>query len=339
MKTKILFAILFLTCVCNAQAPINSYYPVNGATYTVVSTAVPLDHSPSGENAIWNFVDLTQIGSSTDNNLAPTAQESITFPGTTTNTVTTTTTGLIVSDSKIYSKENAGEISITGLFNPQIELNFNTNNALLGTFPLNYGFANADTMAGTFTSGAFSGGVTGTSNTSVDAYGTLNLNINGSGVVSYEVTRLKSVQDITMTLGILGTVGTIVQTLHYYYINGGPNSPIFRSSRTIANVPLQGINNEIYDQFERYDLPLSINQSNGNNNALTLFPNPTQDLLYFRYNNQKIKQITISDMSGRIVFEDGNIGESVSLKHLQSGIYSVTIETKSGKATQKFVKN
>lgn len=339
MKTKLLLPIMLFNLVCVAQAPINSYYPVNGATYTVVSTAVPLDHTPAGANAMWNFVDLTQIGSSIDNNLAPTTQESTTFPGTTTNTVTTTTLGLIVSESKIYSKEMAGETSITGLINPQIELNFNTNNALLGTFPLNYGFANLDNMAGTFTSGTFTGGVTGTSDTSVDAYGTLNLNINGTGVVSYEVTRLKSIQNITMTLGIFGTVGTIEQTLHYYYLNGGPNSPIFRSSRTIANVPLQGINNEVYEQFEKYDLPLSVNQNNLNNTSLTLYPNPTQDVLFLKSKNEKISGLTITDMSGRIVFVGENIENSVSLKNLQSGIYSATVTTNAGKTTRKFVKN
>ncbi len=338
MKSKLLFAILIFSMVCNAQAPINSYYPVNGSTYTVVSTSIPLDQNPSGQSASWNFVDLTQIGSSTDNNLTPTLQEITTYPNTTTSTVTVSTIGLNVSDSKIYSKEILGVVSITGLINPQIELNFATNNALLGTFPLSYGYSNLDNLAGTFTSGNTNGNVTGTINVSVDAYGTLNLNIDGTGVTSYEVTRLKSIQNITMTLGFLGTVGTIEQTLHYYYINGGSNSPIFRSSHTIVNVPLQGINNEVYDQFEKYNLPLGVNQSITINNAMTIYPNPTQDRLYFDNQNQKIIRVTITDISGRIVFENSNIEDSVSLGNLQSGIYNATIETNSGKTIRKIVK-
>jgi len=339
MKTKLLFTFYFFTLFCAAQAPITSYYPVNGAVYKVVSSSSPLDHSPSGANAIWNFTTLAQIGTSTDSNLTPTGDELTTYPNTTTNTVTTTTVGITVSESKIYSKDIAGEISITGLFNPQIELNFATDNALVGTFPLNYGYSNTDNIAGTFTSGTFSGGVAGTINASVDAYGTLTLNIDGAGETSYQVTRLKSIQHITMSYGIFGNIGTIDQTLYYYYINGVPNSPIFRTSSTLVNVPLQGINNQTYLQLEKYDIPLGVTQSSNSLTSLTLFPNPTQDKLNIIAEHIAIQQITISDMSGRIVLHKVGAVETLSLGDLQKGIYNATIVTASGTKTQKIIKN
>jgi Secretion system C-terminal sorting domain len=338
MKTKLLLIVPFFSLLCTAQAPINSYYPVNGSEFVVLSTTVPLDQTASGANKTWDFTTLTQIGTSIDNNLLPTTDEIATFPNTTTNTVSTSTLGVVVSDSKIYSRENAGQVSITGIINSQIELNFATNNALIGTFPLNYGYSNVDNLAGTFTSGTFSGGVAGTISTSVDAYGTLNLNVDSAGITTYQVTRLKSVQNVNLSYGIFGNIGTIDQTLYYYYINGGSSSPIFRTSHTVVNVPLQGINNETFDQMEKYNIPLGLVENSKIAN-LSLFPNPTQDLLHIDSKDSEITEITISDMSGRVVFHQNGSAETLSLGNLQNGIYNATIVTTSGAKTKKIIKN
>ena len=338
MKTKLLLIVPVFSLLCAAQSPINSYYPVNGSEFVVLTTTSELDQIPAGANATWNFTTLLQIGTSVDNNLPPTAEEIPIFPNTTINTVTTSTIGDAISIANIYSKENAGQVSITGLINPQIELNFAANNALIGTFPLNYGYSNVDDLEGTFTSGAFNGGVAGTITNSVDAYGTLNLDIDGGGIASYQVTRLKSVQNVVLSFGIFGDIGTIDQTLYYYYINGGSSSPIFRASRTVVNVPLQGINNETFDQMERYNMPLGVDDNSKIAN-LSLFPNPTQDQLHIDSKDSEIKEITISDMSGRIVFhQNGNV-ETLSLGNLQNGIYNATIVTTSGSKTEKIIKN
>lgn len=338
MKTKLLLVVPFFSFLCAAQSPIDSYYPLNGSEFVVLSSTSEIDQTPTGANTTWNFTTLLQIGTSVDNNLLPTAEEITIFPSTTTNTVTTSIIGDAISIANIYSKENSGQVSITGLINPQIELNFAANNALIGTFPLNYGYSNVDDLEGTFTSGAFNGGVAGTITNSVDAYGTLNLDIDGGGITTYQVTRLKSVQNVVLSFGIFGDIGTIDQTLYYYYINGGSSSPIFRASRTVVNVPLQGINNETYDQMERYNLPLGIAE-NAKIASLNLFPNPTQDQLHIDSKDSEIKEITISDMSGRIVFHQNGNAETLSLGNLQNGIYNATIVTASGSKTEKVIKN
>lgn len=338
MKTKLLLIVPFFSLLSVAQAPINSYYPVNGSEFVVLSSTPPLDENATGANKTWDFTTLTQIGSSIDNNLLPTAEEIALFPNTTTNTVSTATLGVAVSESKIYSRENSGQVAITGIINSQIELNFADNNAVVGTFPLNYGYSNVDDLEGTFTSGAVTGGVAGTISTSVDAYGTLNLSIDGGAITTYQVTRLKSVQNVTLSYSIFGNIGTIDQTLYYYYINGGPNTPIFRTSHTVANVPLQGINNETFDQMERYNLPLGVVE-NSKIAGLILFPNPTQDQLNIDSMDSVIKEITISDMSGRIVIhKTGNVA-TLSLGNLQNGIYNATIVTTAGSKTEKIIKN
>ena len=338
MKTKLLLVVPFFSLLCEAQAPINSYYPVNGSEFIVLSSTSALDESATGANATWNFTTLTQIGTSIDNNLPPTNQEIAVFPNTTAKTVSTANIGGVVSESNIYSRENAGQVAITGIINSQVELNFSDNNALIGTFPLNYGYSNVDTLEGTFTSGAVTGAVDGTITTSVDSYGTLNLDIDGGGVTTYQVTRLKSVQNVTLSYSILGNIGTIDQTLYYYYINGGPNSPIFRTSRTVANVPLQGIINETFDQMERYNMPLGVTE-NSKISSVSLYPNPTQDQLHIDSKDSEIKEITISDMSGRIVFHSNGHADTISLGNLQNGIYNAIIVTTTGSKTEKIMKN
>lgn len=338
MKTKLLFVVPFLSLLCSAQTPINSYYPANGSEFVILTTQSELDQIPAGANATWNFTSLVAIGTSVDNNLLPTGEEIAIFPNTTTNTATTSTIGNGVSISNIYSKENAGQVSITGLINSQIELNFAANNALIGTFPLNYGYSNVDDLEGTFTSGGFSGGVEGTITNNVDAYGTLNIDINGEGLETYQVTRLKSVQNVALNFGIFGNIGTIDQTIYYYFADLGYPSPIFRTSQTVVNVPLQGINNETYNQLEKYNAPLGLFETS-KVAGLSLFPNPTQNQLHIDSNNSEIREITISDMSGRIVFYQNGNANTISLGNLQNGIYNATIVTSSGSNTGKVIKN
>ena len=241
---------------------------------------------------------------------------------------------------KIYSKDNAGQVAITGIINSQVELNFAANNALVGTFPLNYGYSNVDDLEGTFTSGTFTGGVAGTISNSVDAYGTLNLSIDGGGITTYQVTRLKSVQNVDLSYSIFGNIGTIDQTLYYYYAYGdlSLDTPIFRTSHTVVNVPLQGINNETYDQMEKYYNFLGVAE-NSKIASVSLFPNPTQDQLHIESKDSEIKEITVSDMSGRIVFHSNGNTETISLGNLQNGIYNATVVTTAGSKTEKIIKN
>jgi hypothetical protein len=103
-------------------------------------------------------------------------------------------------------------------------------------------------------------------------------------------------------------------------------------------VPLQGINNETYDQMEKYYNFLGLAESS-KIVSLSLFPNPTQDQLHIASKDSEIKEITISDMSGRIVFHQNGNAETLSLGNLQNGIYNATIVTTSGSKTEKIIKN
>ena len=90
--------------------------------------------------------------------------------------------------------------------------------------------------------------------------------------------------------------------------------------------------------MEKYNAPLGLFETS-KIAGLSLFPNPTQDQLHIDSKDSEIKELTISDMSGRIVFhQNGNV-VTLSLGNLQNGIYNATIVTTSGSKTEKVIKN
>lgn len=299
----------------------------------MVQSAAGIDQSATGANASWNFSDLLQIGTSVDVNQIPDANQSSTYPNTTQVTKNTSTIGLLISDSYMFSKNNNGEISITGLTNPTITMNFSTNNAVVGTFPMNFGYSNSDNLAGNYVYGTYNGTLSGTINTLVDAYGNLNLNIDGISS-THTITRLKSVQNISLNYSIFPNVGTIVQTIYSYYESGN-SSPIFRSTETIVNVPLQGIVDETTVVLEKFDGILSNNRFDANQSLA--YPNPMRDLLYLK--NASIAKITLTDMRGRIVLSQVNPAQTMDVSGLESGLYLLEIQTEKGTQTQKILKN
>jgi WD40 repeat protein len=84
-----------------------------------------------------------------------------------------------------------------------------------------------------------------------------------------------------------------------------------------------------------------INYSIGNKLDLTIFPNPAKDFLYLKIPaNLKIEKIEITDLTGRIVFSSNQNETMISINHLPSGCYFLSIQTQENKkAIQSFIKN
>jgi hypothetical protein len=316
-----------------AQSPIASFYVQDNSMYKIIESAAGIDQSATGANTNWSYTDLLQIGSSVEVNQTPTSAQITTYPNSNKVTVNSSTVGATTTDSELFSKNTNNQVSITGLSNPYITLNFSTNNALVGTFPMNYGYTNSDTMAGTYVYGTYSGTFSGTMNTAVDAYGILNLIIDGVQS-SHTVTRLKVVQNITLNYSIFPNVGTIVQTIYNYY-EAGNSSPVFRSTESVVNVPLQGIVDQTITQMEKFDGILSNNTFDAHQSLA--YPNPVRDLLYL--SNQATTKITLTDMRGRIVLSRVNPAQTIDVSSLENGLYLLEIQTAQGTQIQKILKN
>ena len=80
-----------------------------------------------------------------------------------------------------------------------------------------------------------------------------------------------------------------------------------------------------------------------NESEVTIFPNPATNELYIKNNNNlALQNISIADLTGKVVFNQDiqNIdSNAVNITSLAKGIYLVTVETQSGlTATSKIIK-
>ena len=339
MKIKLLFAFLLVSIMGFAQAPISTFYIDHNPIYSVVTSAIDLNHS-AGANQVWNFDQLIEVGTSQYDKIAPTTSEATTYPGTNAVIVNTTTVNSTTTVSQMFTKDAASTISITGLLanGVGLQLNFSTNNATLGTFPLTYGYSNSDAVAGTYSYTTYSGTFTGNIVTSVDAYGTLSRNI---GTLSpRNVTRLKTVITLSLNYGFFTNVGTITQTTYSYYsdTSTGFNGPIFRSATTSAVVPLASID-QTDTTMESYVYDLLGVASNVKELQIQMTPNPVKDRLYINTNaNVVVNAATVMDSSGRIVLTPTALEQSYDLSALQKGVYFINIITNKGTVTKKIIK-
>jgi hypothetical protein len=326
---------LTLLCAIGAKAQtVNNFYPLTApeATYSLATSSPELDESTAGANVTWNFTNLNDYGFSETSVVTPTTAEGTTYPGTTSVIFTDTESG---NPSQFFLANGInGGVSVTGVVYGGVTLNYSTNNFSLGTFPKSFDNTVTDDVAGTFTANGISGTFTGSGTTSVDAHGTLNLNIGADGEeATLSVTRLKITQ--MLTLNYLGApIGTLTQTMNSYYAETPANVPVFRTITATVSVP--GFNiNETQQAIESYYNPTA---GIGMPEALGYFritPNPVAGTLHLAGANE-ITDITVTDTAGRIVAR--HVANDGDVSHLSQGIYVVSATTEKGTQTVKMVK-
>ena len=289
----------------------------------------------------WIFDQLVSLGTSVHTYVAPNAQETTTYPGTTNVIVTTSTQGTTTSTGNLYTKDMSSVVSITGLTASGLTANFNTNNATLGAFPMIYGFSNNDVVAGTFTYTTYSGTFTGTLVTTVDAYGTLTLNNPGNGAYSGAVTRLKTVLTISLSSGFFSNIGTVTQTSYSYYdASIVSNNPVLRSVNTLAVVPLLSVNQNdtTIEKFATSSLNLVSNSISEN----IKIQNPVLSSVVIKSNtNIDNATIYITDLLGKTIYKTNNQVINGYLEiptSLSKGIYLITISSRENSITKKLIK-
>ncbi|MCA0132424.1 T9SS type A sorting domain-containing protein [Winogradskyella alexanderae] len=343
MKQKLHFIFFISPFLVFTQSPINQFVNNIETEYAIVSSSIPLDESATGSDLVWNFTTLSQIGTNTDTNAAPTPVELSFYPNTT-EVLTITTDGMPPIDSKIFIRNNSGEISLTGAEQgSDLTLTF-SNNATLGTFPLSFSFSNSDATSGEFTGNANGSNVAGTFSgvfdTDVDAFGTLNLNDFGLGAYSGGVTRLKTDLSISLVVAGIFNIGTVDQTNYYYYDNTN-GSLVFRTSTNIIDIDFLGnVVNETVILYEALDQSvLGIDEFNVDKNTIRLYPNPTSEILHFELDNStELEKITIFKLNGQQIDFKPNRLNTIDVSVLESGLYFVQFYTKSKIYTKKFFK-
>lgn len=333
MKTKLLLPALFLTAVAFAQNTIPAFYAftAQGATdeYTIVGSDTDFNQAAStGANVNWNFNDLLIGGFTSTKVIAPSASDIATFPGSNMQVQITTQTANVTR--YFFAQNGNGAISLTGAQTDNYILNYNTNNALIGTFPASYGYTSTDDVAGTLLVTNYNTTFTGTSTTTVDGYGTLTTNFGSTN--GDAVTRVKNVQNLNLFLGGI-PIGTATQTMYSYYSDTLLTGPVFRNIEVNIVVPAGGID---YN-FSNYELHNSLTASTPQvvKNKAVLTPNPVNDVLHFA-GVENISNITVIDATGRTVLT--GTGNDIAAYSLSAGIYYATAQTETGKQTVKFIK-
>lgn len=340
MKQKLLFLTLFVTSICYSQIPINDFFSAP-SSYALVTSGTAIDQSADGANLTWNFNDLTKTGNTEDAISAATSTDIATYPGTT--SVLTTTNTDTMEEGKLFIKEDGSMISTTGFTSPDFTLNYNTDNFLVGTYPLSYNATVTDAIAGGYTyltngttaSGTFSG----TADTSVDAYGTLTTNIDSKEEFSGPVTRIKGTQSLTLSHPLFGNIGTVIITTYSYYDENDNGNIVFRSNRFEISVTTPVVSNEDFIIYEGVlSNTLGVNQTESALNSIKIVPNPVADFLNVHIdNNQVIKSITITDITGKEVLKSQG-KTSLPISHLQTGLYIASITTENNHFALKFLK-
>jgi hypothetical protein len=336
MKTTLLFFLCGYAAF--SQTPVPALYgqlaagTVNGINHRVyvgATAATPVDESAAGANATWNFSGLTAAGTDTYDNAAPTFGESTTYPGTT----MVTTQDISGNESKAYFNAS-GVTSFTGADTNGFQLNYSTDNATIGTFPLNYGYANTDAMAGTYVYQNYSGDFQGTIASSVDAYGTLNLADIGFGAQTYNVTRLKIVQNFTISYLIFSNAGSVTMTTYAYFTGQADDKfPVVTSTTTSIVVPLLSINSTT-TAYEAA-MPLTLAAPSFQASDVSVWPNPVQSVLHI--DAAGVREVSVSDMNGREMLKRENAND-IDLSPLSAGTYLVKIKTDSAVSTRKILK-
>jgi hypothetical protein len=334
MKTKLLLFSLLTSVMTWAQS-VPSFHGDTNSTFTSLTAAAALDHSATGANQTWTFSGLTSAGNFVYTYVAPTAADLTTYPGTTEVTVATDANG----SSNMYTKTVGSTFSITGVTGTDLDINFATDNATLGAFPMAFGYTNTDaTVAGSYVYTTYSGTFSGTLTTTVDATGTLNLpDFNYTGTV----VRLKTVLNINLNYSFFSNVGTATQTSYIYYDTANPfnNNPIFRSVTTAAVVPLLSIN-QSNTSLEKFTTNLATPKHDF---AGLSIQNPVQNAVVIESSSVvEHAAITVTDVVGNTIYTTTNttLQGTFSLPlSLTKGLYLITISNDQGSMTKKLLKN
>ena len=81
-----------------------------------------------------------------------------------------------------------------------------------------------------------------------------------------------------------------------------------------------------------------VNSINLTNNAISVYPNPAEDMLYIASNNTTT-DVAIIDVVGNLVKEYKNAGQSINVSDLTTGVYIVRVSNFNGEiVSTRFIK-
>jgi len=328
MKLKLLL-LLLVTSLGYSQNSIPNFESAAGSEFAVVS--VPADQSSAGANAEWIF-NLAYDNNSTSDEYSTGDSEISNFKDATA-VIKVKNGGTTIS--KVFIQKDGNDVSFNGAETNDLNLNYNDKGEI-GTFPLSYPYAPSDdNIDGTFSYDGNSGTFSGTISRSVDAKGTLEVNISGLAGSNFNgvVSRLVIVQYIELYGGPF-KVADVLQTSYYYYKDNG--DLVFRTSR--IDITSDFIPNDSFETAESLTTStLGLGDQTISDADFSILPNPVKEELNINV-KAEVESISIVDLSGRQVLNVKTNEIKLAVNQLKSGLYIANIATDKGVFSQKFVK-
>ncbi|MEM0541389.1 T9SS type A sorting domain-containing protein [Flavobacterium sp. j3] len=115
---------------------------------------------------------------------------------------------------------------------------------------------------------------------------------------------------------------------------------------TSFRIAFQNDGNDQYVMFlDNIRVSANLPLSNGDffSSKFSIYPNPANNVVSIsNFDNIMLNEIIITDVNGRIVVKNkySNVSQTeVNVSELTSGVYFMNIDTDSGRATKKFIKN
>jgi len=91
--------------------------------------------------------------------------------------------------------------------------------------------------------------------------------------------------------------------------------------------------------LDSFSLTSTLSSENFETYNFEIYPNPVTTMLNIsNINNVEIKNISVTDINGRVVKNEKGSLTQINVSDLNAGVYFVTIEAAEGNTTKKFIK-
>ncbi len=137
-------------------------------------------------------------------------------------------------------------------------------------------------------------------------------------------------EDINYTWDLVNTVWE--KSLKYTMTFASNGSMLEQASYTWVST--DNLWQGLYKMKYFYDNIASIGKKS--KNAISLYPNPAKNTLYI--NNIQNANVTVFDLSGKLLINLQNTDSQIDISSLSEGIYIINVTTNQGTSVTKFVK-
>lgn len=352
-KIYILTLFIILVNQMNAQLVLTkaAFEPVIGDFYDAktIDTTSTLPMGITGSSVTWNVSGVSESGALNTNNYSSPSSypgASTTYPG-----VTMVKEDMTTADLS-YFKVTPTTFELVGAyFNAGIvtaDLNYNTNSAILYSYPVGMGYTNTDIGAGSIVTSSLTGVFTSTIETVADGSGTLAFN----GAVSLSnCLRVRIKQHIEFSFLAGAFIGTVDQDIYNYY-QSSTKHPVFTVSYSHVVSPgfslggIPPINNYQARVETHSSVVIGIKESHLNDVNFRTYPNPTKNefSIYMVLTKNENYTVEVINTLGQIVktislpnLTPGMYNHMINVSELTSGLYTIKLKGNNATGTQKLI--